>query len=67
MGELIIFSPISPNADRNLVRPLGFCDEEFRMSVSHDSSGLMWDLSDFGSKNIIMTLSIHLSLLLHSS
>lgn len=59
MGELIIFSPISPNADRNLVRPLGFCDEEFRTSVSHDSSGLMWDLSDFGNKNIIRYDIIH--------
>ena len=37
------------------------------MSVSHDSSGLMWDLSDFGNKNIIMILlSIYLSLLLHA-
>lgn len=42
-----IFSPISPNADRNLIKPLGDCDEEFRLSVSHETNSVLWDLSEF--------------------
>lgn len=41
------YSPISPNADRNLIKPLGFCDQEFRLSVSHENNNVMWDLSEF--------------------
>jgi hypothetical protein len=41
------FSPISPNADRSLIKPLGYCVEEFKMSVSHENSNVLWDLSEF--------------------
>jgi hypothetical protein len=40
-------SPISPNADRNLIKPLGYCDEEFCLSVSHENNNVLWDLSEF--------------------
>lgn len=41
------YSPISPNADRTVIKPLGHCEEEFRLSVSHESSSVLWDLSEF--------------------
>lgn len=41
------YSPISPSADRNLIKPLGDCCEEFRLSVSHEGSNVLWDLSEF--------------------
>lgn len=44
---LEVFSPISPNADRNLIKPLGYCDQECRLSVSHETNIVMWDLSEF--------------------
>jgi hypothetical protein len=49
MPEIITptFSPISPNADRNLIKTLGYCDKEFRLSVSHENNNVMWDLSEF--------------------
>jgi hypothetical protein len=48
-SEIIMetYSPISPSADRNLIKPLGFCDQEFRLSVSHENNNVMWDLSEF--------------------
>ena len=42
-----IYSPISPNADRSLIKPLGYCEQEFRLSVSHESNNVIWDLSEF--------------------
>jgi hypothetical protein len=39
------YSPISPNADRTLIKPLGYCDLEF--SVFHEGDSVMWDLSEF--------------------
>lgn len=42
-----IYSPISPNADRDLIKPLGYCEFEFRLSVSHENNNVMWDLSEF--------------------
>lgn len=42
-----IYSPISPNADRSVIKPLGQCEEEFHLSVSHESSTVLWDLSEF--------------------
>lgn len=49
LTELVFetYSPISPNADRNLIKPLGDCDQELRLSVSHESNNVMWDLSEF--------------------
>lgn len=44
---LEVYSPISPNADRNLIKPLGDCDQECRLSVSHESNNVLWDLSEF--------------------
>jgi hypothetical protein len=41
------FSPISPNADRSLIKPLGYCVDEFKMSVSHENLNVLWDLSEF--------------------
>lgn len=41
------YSPISPNADRNLIKALGHCDQEFRLSVSHENNSVLWDLADF--------------------
>jgi hypothetical protein len=40
------YSPISPNAP-NLIKPLGYCDQEFQLSVSHENNSVLWDLSDF--------------------
>lgn len=40
-------SPISPNADRTMINPLGHCEEEFRLSVSHEGLNVLWDLSEF--------------------
>ena len=47
--ELVLetYSPISPNADRNLIKQLGDCDDEFHMSVSHEGNNVLWDLSEF--------------------
>ncbi|CAG9806104.1 unnamed protein product [Chironomus riparius] len=42
-----IYSPISPNADRSLIKPLGYCEQEFRLSVSHETNNVIWDLSEF--------------------
>lgn len=49
-SEIIMetYSPISPSADRNLIKPLGFCEQEFRLSVSHENNNVMWDLHDMG-------------------
>ncbi|CRK92536.1 CLUMA_CG006108, isoform A [Clunio marinus] len=41
------YSPISPNADRNIIKQLGDCDEEFRLSVSHENNNVLWDLQEF--------------------
>lgn len=41
------FSPISPNADLNVIKPLGYCDIEFCLSVSHEANNVLWDLSEF--------------------
>lgn len=41
------YSPISPSADRNLIKPLGYCELEFSLSVSHENNSVMWDLSEF--------------------
>lgn len=42
------FSPISPNADRSFIKPLGYCLDEFRTSVTIEPpSGILWDLNDF--------------------
>lgn len=41
------FSPISPSADRTLIKALGSCDQEFRLSVSHEGNNVLWDLSEF--------------------
>lgn len=41
------YSPISPSADRNLIKPLGFCEQEFRLSVSHENNNVIWDLTGF--------------------
>lgn len=48
-SEIIMetYSPISPSADRNLIKPLGFCEQEFRLSVSHENNNVMWDLGEF--------------------
>lgn len=48
-SEIIMetYSPISPSADRNLIKPLGFCEQEFRLSVSHENNNVMWDLAEF--------------------
>jgi hypothetical protein len=42
-----VYSPISPNAERIVVKPLGQCEEEFHLSVSHEGSTVLWDLSEF--------------------
>lgn len=49
LSELVLetYSPISPNADRNLIKPLGNCEVEFRLSVSHESNNVIWDLREF--------------------
>lgn len=50
LGETLpeTFSPISPNADRSLIQPLGYCVDEFRTSVSIEPpGGLIWNLKDF--------------------
>lgn len=42
------FSPISPNADRSAIEPLGYCADEFRTSVTLEpTNGLLWNLEDF--------------------
>lgn len=49
LTELVLetYSPISPNADRTAIKPLGYCDQEFCLSVSHENNNVMWDLSEF--------------------
>lgn len=49
LAEEIIeaYSPISPNADRSVIKPLGDCADEFRLSVSHENSNVLWNLSEF--------------------
>lgn len=48
-SEIIMetYSPISPSADRNLIKPLGYCELEFQLSVSHENNNVMWDLREF--------------------
>lgn len=46
-GIIQAYSPISPNADRSVIKPLGCCADEFRLSVSHENSNVLWNLSEF--------------------
>lgn len=55
--ETPIYSPISPNADRNLIKPLGYCEQEFRLSVSHESNNVIWDLSEFAKAGKLLKTS----------
>lgn len=55
-SEIIMYSPISPSADRNLIKPVGFCELEFRLSVSHENNNVMWDLGEFAKAGKLLRL-----------
>jgi len=49
LTEMVLetFSPISPNADRSVIKALGNCEQEARLTVSHEHNSVMWDLAEF--------------------
>lgn len=58
VSEIIMetYSPISPSADRTTIKPLGYCELEFRLSVSHENNNVMWDLREFAQAGKLLRL-----------